>query len=381
MHESGAERLRVLTFGRFADEDFGGLERYVFELAHALRGEASYVNIVAARGAPPDTKVTGDTIYARPLLEIGGTPICPSMLGHARRAQRESPFDIVHLQFPADPMAHAAAASLPSSVRRVITWHSDIVRQKALLKLYRPFLDRLVRSAEAIILPTPAHRTASEQLAVVRDESRFHVVPFGFDLSRFAERPAMAERIRESHARRFLVFALGRHVYYKGFEFLIRALPLVPDMVVVLGGRGPLTEALRDLARTLGVADRVEFTGRISESELPAYYHACDVFCMPSVERAEAFGIVQVEAMACGRPVVCCELGNGVNWVNRDGETGLAVPLRDAEALAAALRRLRDDETLRRKLGEQARRHAFNVFSEEALRRGTLAVYRRVLGR
>jgi glycosyltransferase involved in cell wall biosynthesis len=370
--------VRVLTFGRFADDNFGGLERYVFELARSLRGEAQFVNIVAARGAPPDLEVAGETVYARSVFQLGGTPVCPSMPWHARRLHAQAPFDIAHLQFPADPMAHLATASLPASVRRVITWHSDIVRQKTLLKLYRPFLDRLVRDADAIILPTPAHLSSSEQLAGTAP-SQLHVVPYGFDLSRFLERPQGADAIRSAHPGKLLVFALGRHVYYKGFEYLIRALPLAPDARVLLGGKGPLSAQLAALARELGVDNRLDFVGRIPEEQLTDYYHACDVYCMPSVERAEAFGIVQLEAMAAGKPVVCCELGNGVNYVNRDGETGLVVPPKSPAALAAALQRLHTDPSLRTRLGEQGRQRALEHFTLQKMREGTLAVYRKVL--
>jgi rhamnosyl/mannosyltransferase len=264
-------------------------------------------------------------------------------------------------------------------VRRVITWHSDIVRQKSLLRLYRPFLDRLLQTADAIIVPTPLHLQLSEQLSAVRDRSKLHVVPFGFDLSRFAVAPDAAGRIRGEHPGKFVVLALGRHVYYKGFEYLIRALELVPDAHLLLGGRGPLTAELAALARRTGIDERVQFLGRIPEEELPAYYHACDICCMPSVERAEAFGIVQLEAMAAGKPVVCCDLGNAVNWVNRDGETGLAVPPRDPAALAQAITRLRDDAGLRARLGARGRERALTDFSPGRMREGTLAVYRKVL--
>jgi rhamnosyl/mannosyltransferase len=121
----------------------------------------------------------------------------------------------------------------------------------------------------------------------------------------------------------------------------------------------------------------VAFVGRIPEEELPAYYQACDIFCLPSVERSEAFGIVQVEAMAAGKPVLCCQLDNGVNWVNPHGVTGLAVAPRDPPALAAALRQLFADEPLRRALGAAAARRASENFSLAALGAGTLAVYRR----
>jgi rhamnosyl/mannosyltransferase len=373
--------IRVLTFGRFADESYGGLERYVFELGAALEGEVHFVNIVAHRGAPPDVPLAGETVYARPLASLGGTPVCPTMPWHALRQHRRAPFDVVHLQFPADPMAHLACELMPRPVKRIISWHSDIVRQQGLLKLYRPFLNRLLRSADAIIAATPAHISSSEQLAPVRETARFRVVPYGLDLSRFERRPSLADDIRRRFGGRFLVFALGRHVYYKGFEYLIRALASVRDAALLLGGQGPLTDELREIARQAGVADRVHFAGRIPDLELPGWYHASDVFCLPSVEPAEAFGIVQVEAMACGKPVVCCQLGNGVNWVNRDGETGLTVPSADAAALAGALTRLQRDPTLRARLGEQARRRAWSEFTSAAMAKATLAVYREALSR
>jgi glycosyltransferase involved in cell wall biosynthesis len=371
--------IRVLTFGRYVDADFGGLERYVLELARVLREEAHFTNIVAARGAAPDLEVVGNTVYAQPVGSLAGVPVCPTMPFHAYRLHRRKRFDIVHLQFPADPAAHLATLILPRTVKRVITWHSDIVRQKRLVMFYRPFLRHLLNTADAIIIPTPAHRTSSEHLSEIEEHGRFHVVPFGVDLSRFRHRPEAAEAIRKRHAGRFLIFALGRHVYYKGYEYLIRALPLVPEAGLVLGGRGPLTDSLMKLAQDLGVRERIEFTGRIPEADLPAYYHACDVFCLPSVEQAEAFGIVQIEAMASGRPVVCCQLHNGVTWVNQDGITGLVVPPANPAALAAALTRLMREPALRARLGEQGRTRAFGVFTLEAMARGTLSVYRSVL--
>jgi glycosyltransferase involved in cell wall biosynthesis len=368
--------IRVLTFGRFADDNFGGLERYVFELTRGLQGEAHFTNIVAARGAAPDTQLVGETVAAQPWFNLGGTPVCPTMPWQALRRQ---PFDLVHLQFPADPMAHLSTVLLPASVPRVISWHSDIVRQGRLLKLYRPFLDRLLRSTSAIIAATPAHLESSTQLAAARGCASFHVIPYGLDLARFRARPPLADDLRRRHGDRFLIFALGRHVYYKGFEFLIRALAELPRAVLILGGQGPLTARLVEVAREAGVAERVDFAGRIPETDLPAYYHACDVYCLPSVERAEAFGIVQVEAMASGRPVVCCELNNGVTWVNQDGVTGLVVPPADSAALAAALRRLAEDVGLRSKLGAQARERALGTFTREAMARATLDVYRKAL--
>jgi glycosyltransferase involved in cell wall biosynthesis len=148
-----------------------------------------------------------------------------------------------------------------------------------------------------------------------------------------------------------------------------------------LGEQDPLKQSLKQLAITLGVSDRVIFTGRIPDEMLPAYYHAADVYCLPSVEPSEAFGLVQLEAMACRKPVVTCELGNGVSYVNRHGITGLVVPPRDPAALAAAINGLLENEALRHKMGEAAYIRARSEFTPERMRDGMQAVYRAVMGR
>lgn len=370
--------LRVLQFGRYADGNFGGIERVVENLVRALAGEAECVNLVPDRGfAPRGDDWPCRMVRARALAVVASTPLCPTMPWMARCLHRERDFQIAHLHFP-DPMSHFAALALPRSVRIVISWHSDIVRQKNLLKLYGPFLKRFVVRADAVVAATPAHFSSMPQLMTLTRPEQRAVVPYGFDLSAIRKPHPLAAELRRRHGGR-IVFALGRHVYYKGFEVLLRAMADVPGAVLLLGGTGPLTAELKTVASQAGVSDRIVFAGLIPDPDLGAYYQACDVFCLPSVETAEAFGIVQVEAMACGKPVVCAELHNGVTWVNEHGRTGLVVPPRDPSALAAALRQLLDDSALARRLGEHAARRVEERFSLAAVRQGMLEVYRRVL--
>jgi len=369
--------LRVLLFGRYADAEFGGIERHVRSLVQALRGQVDYVNLVEGRGFDDGPPWECPVVRARSIAVLASQPICPGMPFIVRRLQREHRFQIAHLHLP-DPMSHLAALALPREVKIVLTWHSDIVRQKRIFSLYRPFLANLIGRAAAVMAHTPAHFESMPQLAALVPAEKRVVVPCGLDLSAFqAPHPKTLDFRRQFG--KSVVFALGRHVYYKGFEYLVRAMAEVPGAVLVLGSSGPLTEALRRIAAEAGVAERVRFVGRIAEADLPAYYQACDVFCLPSVEPSEAFGIVQVEAMAAGKPVVCTKLGNGVNWVNPDRVTGFAVPPRDARALADALNRLLGDGPLRMKLGEAAARRAASEFSLAALRTGTLRVYERAL--
>jgi glycosyltransferase involved in cell wall biosynthesis len=211
--------------------------------------------------------------------------------------------------------------------------------------------------------------------------SKQHVIPYGRDFTDLDLTASTAELCASIKAKAnsatksgHIIFALGRHVYYKGFDVLINAMQHI-DAQLLLGGDGPLKAELQQQAERLGVSNKVLFTGSIAEADLAAYFNACDVFCLPSVEQSEAFGLVQLEAMACGKPVVCTQLNNGVNVVNQAGVTGLAVPARDPMALAEALNRLLNDDTLRSQLGHQAKMHAISGYSLHAMSNSHLALY------
>lgn len=373
--------MKALHFGRFYDENFGGLERHVALLLKGLSRSIHVANLVAnERFAAEVVFVDRYRVFKAPSFGLlAGMAVCPTMPWWARKLHRREHYDIVHLHFP-DPMSHLAALALPKHVRLVISWHSDIVRQQNLFKLYRPLLNRIIARADAIIAATPRHFSSSTQLGCA-DPARLHVVPYGIDFAPFEQPSAMAagEQLRARHPGRKIVFAVGRHVYYKGFEYLIRAMKTVrQDALLILGGTGPLSAGLKALAAAEGLEDRVVFAGRIPDEALPAYYHAAEVFCLPSVEPSEAFGLVQVEAMACKKPVVCCELGTGVSYVNQHEVTGLVVPPRDPDALAAALNRLLDDDALRHEMGVAGHARAQNEFTLDRMWRETLAVYREV---
>jgi len=370
-------RLRVLLFGRYADAETGGIERHVRSVVEALQGEVDFVNLVEGRGFAAARDWPCPVEVSRALAVVASLPICPGMPAMARALHARHRFHIAHLHLP-DPMSHFAAASLPPEVRIVVTWHSDIVRQRSLYGLYRPLLRRLMARARVVVAATPVHFTSMPQLGELAPQAKRVVVPFGFELARYRAPHPRADELRKSLGPK-LVFALGRHVYYKGFEYLVRAMARLPEARLAIGGTGPLTASLRAAAADAGVADRVVFAGRIAEADLPAYYQACEVFCLPAVEPSEAFGIVQVEAMAAGKPVVCSELHNGITWVNQHGVTGLAVPPRDEAALAAALGRLLGDAALRKRLGDAGAARAASAFSLGALAAGTLGVYQKAL--
>lgn len=368
--------LRVLAFGRFLDDKPGGIQSHVEHLFRAMRGSVDYVHLVPSRDwRDARLSLHGFPVIRKRGIDVDGTvALSPALVSEAWRLSRAQTFDLVHLHFP-DPMTHIASMAVPASVPRVITWHADIVRQRAVLPFYRPFLRSAARNAAAIIAPTPRHRDGSPILSKLEDQSRIHVVPYGFHVTPFAEPAPDAARLRVEFGGP-TIFALGRHVSYKGFDVLIRAMAKIRrDIRLVLGGEGPLTDELRRLAATMGVAERVRFAGMVPPDALSAYYQACDVFCLPSVTVAEAFGIVQIEAMAAGKPVVSTKLNTGVDYANQDGVTGFTVTPGDADELAARLDLLFEDRDLATRMGEAARDRALNVFTLEKMRDETLKVY------
>ena len=384
-HQADGHRMRVLHLGRFYNANFGGLERHVALLIEALRGQVQCDNLVANdffRAEVLDMEYY--RVYKVPSAGlVAGVALAPAMPLWARRLHRLKAYDIVHLHFP-DPLAQLVWYLMPRGPKLVITWHSDIIRQDRLLKLYRPFLDDIVSKADAIIAPTPAHFASSTQMGACKDPNRKHVVPFGIDERPYQPSDALLQRaaeIRARYAGKRVVFGVGRHVYYKGFEYLIRAMNEIPDTIAVIGGNGPLTGAYARLITELGRESQVDLVGRIDDSDLAAYYLAADLYCMPSVEKSEAFGIVQLEAMACGKAVVCCQLNNGVNFVNLDGVTGFAVPPRDPHALSQAINVLLDDDALRTRMGRAARDRVREEFSLQSMARATIAIYQQILGR
>jgi glycosyltransferase involved in cell wall biosynthesis len=381
-----------LQFGRFNNAvQNGGVERHMKLLCSGLADLDVDVTYLVAGDSlhTKDSQVnTARNSYrmveAATLGTFFSTAISPMQVIKAISMHRQQAFDVVHLHFP-NPLAHLASFLLPSNIKRVITWHSDIIRQKRLLAMYLPFLRRIALRADALIAATPAHFTSSSQIPSSLPFAKQHVIPYGRDFNDLTLTSVttsvcagLKTKAKSVSTSGRIIFALGRHVYYKGFDVLIEAMQYI-DAQLILGGEGPLKAELQQQAERLGVAHKVTFTGSIPEADLAAYFNACDVFCLPSVEQSEAFGLVQLEAMACGKPVVCTQLNNGVNVVNQAGVTGLAVPVRDATALAEALNTLLNEDVLRTKLGQQAQAHAISGYSLTAMSNSHATLYQMLL--
>jgi rhamnosyl/mannosyltransferase len=347
----------------------GGIETHLQALCGALLPHANVRVIVSSDDRHTVEEIVDAVPVARlaTLLTAFSTSISPAMVSRIRN----SGADLVHIHLP-NPAAVLAYLASGHRGRLIVTYHSDTVKQKFLGRLFEPLLSAALRKSDAIIATSPNYLATSPVLQAFRD--RCHVIPYGIDTAQFEQCDAEAVRsIRQRFGER-LVVSVGRLVYYKGFEVLIRAMASVRGKLVIVGD-GPLRGELERLAAQLGVTENVVFAGEINNASLTTYYHAADLFALASVARSEAFGIVQIEAMAAGLPVVNTSLDSGVPFVSIDGETGLTVPPGDPQALAAAINRLLDDDGLRQTLGQAGVRRAKREFSLDTMLRRTLQLY------
>jgi glycosyltransferase involved in cell wall biosynthesis len=366
-------RLTVLHAAKFYPPVRGGMETVVGDLCNGTAEEWD-VRVVAANDGPRtvEGRCGGvDVVRAAAFGSANSVPLCPSLPMHLWR----TPADCVVLHEP-NPIAGSALFLHTPGSRLVVWHHSDLLRPWWAPYTYGAVQRALYRRAECVIVSSPNLAASS---SLVQWARRVAVIPFGIQIERYrrldAKQRAIASALRAATASPRVLF-VGRLVYYKGVDVLLEAMARCAGTLLLVGD-GPLEPALRQRAVALGIQTRVVFAGRVSDEDLPAYYQASDLFVLPSIARTETFGVVQVEAMAAGLPVVSTNLPTGVPWVNQDGVSGLVVPPGDPGRLADAIGRLLADPELRERLGRNAGARAGELFSRDRM----IADFRDVVGR
>lgn len=355
--------MRVLHAAKLYPPMGGGMETVLRDLCDGTAAAWS-VQVVAANDRAKTVRErcgAVDVVRVAAYGKAASVPLCPSLPIELWRHRA----DCVVLHEP-NPIAGTALFLHPPAPRLVVWHHSDLVRPWWAPATYGRIQRALYRRADCVIASSPALAADS---VLTRHARRVAVIPFGVELARY--RRVDQERCRTTARRLAAVpgprmLFVGRLVYYKGLEVLIDAMVHCPGSLVIVG-EGPLDASLRARVAEQRLSDRVLFAGHVADADLPAFYQACDVFVLPSIARTEAFGVVQIEAMAAGRPVVSTSLPTGVPWVNQDGVSGLIVPPGDRAALAVALHRLLNDDALRQRLGQGALLRAQTMFSRERM--------------
>jgi len=349
-----AKVLQVTTFFT----EMGGVEKSVQDLVSGLKYDHDVHVLCTHKSSRTKKEVSKGVLTTRvgSPLTLEGRPLALSFPFNLR--QHDVEVVHYHLPFPLAMLSHLTMP--PRSKVSVATWHHDMVRHPGLSKTIKPaaeaFLDRL----DKIIVTAPQLIDHTPLLAARKDKCV--VIPLGIDETRFVNKDhqTIAE-LRQKYGSPLILF-VGRLVYYKGCEVLIKAMKSINANLVIIG-EGPQQAELTNLAIEESVADRVHFVGRQPDEVLTDLYHACDLFVLPSTLSTECFGLVQVEAMMCGKPVVNTSLPTGVPWVSQHDETGLTVTPANHVELAAAINLLLDDDRLRTRLGVNAQRRANQMFT------------------
>lgn len=357
---------KVLHISKYYSPFVGGVEQIARDCVLALQGKVDQKIICFdhVKGRKDSTAVVDgvDVIRCAQEVLVASQAMGRSYSGQLRKVIQEYNPDIVIFHYPNPFVSHFLLQCLPKKTKLIVWWHLDIYKQKVLKYFFYHQNRKLLSRANKVIATSPNYIEGSQWLSSVRDKCV--VIPNCIDENRLQITDAIKEKaaeIRKQDEGKIICLAVGRHVPYKGFEYLIKASKLLDDRFDIrITGKGPLTEELHELAKG---DDKVHFLGLVSDEDLKANLLACDIFIFSSITKNEAFGVALAEGMYFGHPAVTFTIpGSGVNYVSIDGETGIEVENRNVERYAAAIKKLADDKDLREKYGIAAKERVIRNF-------------------
>lgn len=360
--------MKILQISNYYYPHIGGIEQVANDCAKALSGYDQKVFCFNHEKGDKTEIIDGvGIVRAGCFAKVASQSLSFSYYKNLKKVFKGFNPDVVIFHYPNPFAAHYLLKLLKKyrNCRLVVYWHLDIVKQKILGKLFNGQTKRLLKRAEKIVATSPDYIAGSKFLSANKEKCT--VIPCCVNTERMAYSEAdmqAAKLIKEKNAGKTVLFAVGRHVPYKGIGYLVEASKyLSGDYVVYIGGEGPLTEELKKNAAD---DEKVIFLGKITDGELKAYLKACDIFCFPSITKNEAFGIALAEALWYGKPAVTFKVeGSGINYVSLNGETGIEVENGNAEKFAEAIKTLAGNKELREKYGEAARERVERLFTYE----------------
>ncbi len=373
--------MKILQIGK-SFPIVGGVERVMYDLMEELSGQNIYCDMLCASSAPEkksrviklnqfsEIKITPS------IFEIAKTKISPGMIFTLRRIKKD--YDIIHIHHP-DPMATIALFFSGYKGKVILHWHSDILTQKYLLKLFRPLQTWMLKRSDLILGTTPVYTEYSKDLT--RYKNKIETLPIGVLDQSAQYNIAFYEKIKSQYQDKKVIFSLGRLVPYKGFEYLIKSAKYLDDSYVILiGGKGVLQNSLKHLIEKENLSDKVKLLGYLDDDISYSYFKLCDVFCLSSIEKTEAFAIVQIEAMSFSKPIVATNIAeSGVSWVNLHNETGLNVKTKDPESLANAIKAIVGDRSAYQRYAEASLRRFRKEFSRNKMAERAIEFYKNLL--
>ncbi|MCM1141992.1 MAG: glycosyltransferase, partial [Muribaculum sp.] len=332
---------KILHIGKFYPPIEGGIESINKFIVDSLKGHSQRVISFNNKNISKEEDVDGTpVIRTSSKITIASQPISFKYFRELRRNITMFSPDIIHFHYP-NPLGALYLVLLKNKKNKLIVhWHSDVVEQRYLYRLVRPFEQRLLKMADKVITTSPNYRDHSIPLSYFKDKTI--VIPCSIDESKFdlknEDEHKKVNDIKEKYNGKPIVFFIGRHVEYKGLRYLLEAERLIKnDCVFVIAGQGSLTQELKESYPS----NRIHWLGRLSDEDMKLYYHAADIFAFPSITKNEAFGVVLAESMYCACPAVTFTIEkSGVNWVSVNNETCIEVANRDIKEYADAIDRL-----------------------------------------
>jgi len=368
--------MKILIISKYFYPKRGGIEEVVHKTAKELVKNGIGVTVIASDEVEKKEVIDGINVIRVPTkFSLSGSPISPGIFLEIIR----NDFDVCDLNEP-NPFS-TLFAFLALSLKNkpyVISYHSDITRFSFLRFIKWFYVDVfqrffLMRGAKKIMPTSPNYINNSDILPYFKE--KIVVIP------NFVE--VKNEKISNVKHKDFRLLFVGRLIYYKGLEYLIRAMPLVAKEIknvkLIMFGDGQLKEELKKLANELDVEKYIVWCKNLSDEEKIKEYKKCDIFILPSIYKSEAFGVVQLEAMIYGKPLISTNIeGSGVTFVNKNNETGIVIPPKDPEALKDAIVKLWKDKKLRTRYGKNGRKRVEKYFSSEKISKDIINVYKEI---
>lgn len=376
--------MKILHISKFPCPPYGGVEQYVENLCEYGNNKNSnykYELIFSSNKRKFDKKFNSYSAYT--FGKIFSAQISPQLPIKIRNIIKQQKIDIFHGHSP-NPWSDLSII-LNKNSPSVLTWHSDIVKQKQIYFFYKHIEKSSLKIVKKIIVPSQSHFISSNVLSKHKwIEEKIEIIPLSIDVKKLIE-PIQSnieiDQINSLIGNEQFCLSVGRHVYYKGYEYLIEAFSKIQDKKIklILVGHGILTNKLRLLISKNKLNNRVKIIPEISLNSLKYLYKNCSFFLLPSIEKSEAFGLASAEAMVFSKPTIVCDLNNGVNELNIKNHTSLFVKPRDVDDLTNAIDSFVKDDLLIKEFGQNAKKHVLKNYSFESSIKKLNSVYEEIL--
>lgn len=367
-------KIKVLQVNKLYYPVTGGIEQVVQQIAEGLNDKTDMkVLVCREKGKTIIETVNNVKVFrAGSIGKFLSMPVSFSFFKMFKQLSSDS--DVVHLHMPF-PLGDIACLLSGFKGKIVVWWHSDIVRQKKVMLFYRPIMEKLLKRADVIIVATQGHIDGSDYLP--KYSSKCVIIPYGVDRKIAKRADEYVGKARITNKKTANMLFVGRLVYYKGCDILLDAFKQTEGAELTIIGEGKLKEELIRKSELMGLSKKVHFLGKVDNERLIKAYEECDILILPSVAKSEAFGLVQIEAMSFGKPVINTNLASGVPHVSLDSITGLTVPPNDVQALAHAMKWMIEHEDERVEMGRKARTRVKDFFQIDMMLNEIYEIYKK----